>query len=130
MKVEVQEVDHDTCRASYAAKGSKIFNFFFIFSKISKVFDLFIKSWHDFRKLQSLKSYDFQAEINSLSRLKKQVFINTLKKYEWNFKKNFIDVKYFFEDFSILISDDEVIGGIREDIHFCAGGNGKDTCQV
>ena len=36
----------------------------------------------------------------------------------------------FFEDFSILFSDDEVIGGIREDIHFCAGGNGKDTCQV
>jgi len=26
--------------------------------------------------------------------------------------------------------DDDIIGGIRDDIHFCAGGNGKDTCQV
>lgn len=28
------------------------------------------------------------------------------------------------------IFDDDVIGGIRDDIHFCAGGDGKDTCQV
>jgi hypothetical protein len=30
-----------------------------------------------------------------------------------------------------LTLDDDVKGGIRKDIHFCAGGEGgKDTCQV
>ena len=27
-------------------------------------------------------------------------------------------------------TDEIVRGGIRKDIHFCAGGSGKDTCQV
>ena len=28
------------------------------------------------------------------------------------------------------MKDEIVRGGIRKDIHFCAGGSGKDTCQV